>query len=307
MAQHPQPGLPHRAHPDVTCKAGGWPEAGSAPRPAPDSTLCTCFHSPAPMAISWVLPIGSSLDAVDQPILIGYSTSHTSVAATTTATCSTVGLPHWLAAWIHLGVPLPPPIGSPVPRARLLRRRLAPGESEAGLGAGKERGFAGARAEHYFDGWAEAGGGLPAGARGDTSLHRGLRPHHGRSGEPAGRSLARKRGLRMSPASGVLHAPCPTAAGTPQPLPALLQPAPGVPEVPGEATSTPAVRRRAPALHPRASPPPPPLRRSGGSSPPSSSSGPWDSASFSTCSSCILGHLGGRLGAGVAWVGVMLG
>ncbi|XP_038955014.1 derlin-3 isoform X4 [Rattus norvegicus] len=37
----------------------------------------------------------------------------------------------------------------------------------------------------------------------------------------------------MSPASGVLHAPRPTAAGAPQPLPALLQPASGVPEVPG--------------------------------------------------------------------------
>lgn len=106
----------------------------------------------------------------------------------------------------------------------------------------------------------------------------------------------------MSLASGVLHAPCPTAAGAPQPLPALLQPAPGVPEVPGEAALTRAPGTQAPALHPRASPPPSPLCRSGGSSLPSSSSGPWDSASFSTCSSCILGHLGGGLGGeGEPW------
>lgn len=60
----------------------------------------------------------------------------------------------------------------------------------------------------------------------------------------------------MSPTSGVLHAPRPTAAGAPQPLPALLQPAPGVPEVPGEAALTQAPDTQAPALHPRASPPP---------------------------------------------------
>lgn len=115
----------------------------------------------------------------------------------------------------------------------------------------------------------------------------------------------------MSLASGVLHAPCPTAAGAPQPLPALLQPAPGVPEVPGEAALTRAPGTQAPALHPRASPPPSPLCRSGGSSLPSSSSGPWDSASFSTCSSCILGHLGGgwgvRVSLGGSYAGLVTG
>ncbi|XP_064337085.1 derlin-3 isoform X10 [Camelus dromedarius] len=55
-----------------------------------------------------------------------------------------------------------------------------------------------------FNGVAGAGDRVPAGASGDADLHRGLRPHH------------RRR-----------------AAGAPQPLPTLLQPAPRVPEVPG--------------------------------------------------------------------------
>ncbi|KAL2767462.1 derlin-3 isoform 4, partial [Daubentonia madagascariensis] len=53
-------------------------------------------------------------------------------------------------------------------------------------------------------GVAGAGGRVSAGAGGDANLHRGLCPHH------------RRR-----------------AAGAPQPLPALLQPAPRVPQVPG--------------------------------------------------------------------------
>ncbi|XP_054399146.1 derlin-3 isoform X8 [Pongo abelii] len=55
-----------------------------------------------------------------------------------------------------------------------------------------------------FNGVAGTSGRVPAGAGGDAGLHRSLRPHH-------------RRG----------------AAGAPQPLSTLLQPAPCVPEVPG--------------------------------------------------------------------------
>lgn len=289
------------ASPASRRSACGGPASPAAPR----GSLCASFHSPAPMAISWVFAIGPSLDAVKRSFLIGRKTSHASTAATTTAMCSTVGLPHWPAASLHLAFPLPLPIGCPG-RGSALPTSIGQRGARRGLGRVKSTASP-ARAPGIFDGRAGAGGGLLAGAHGDARLHHGLRPYHRRSGERAGRagvaalwlqSLAGPRGLGRSPVSGVLHASRPTAAGTPQPLPALLQPAPGVPEVPGEVAPDPGTCQPGPGPPAPRLTATPPLRRSGGSSRHSSSSGPWDSASSSTCSSCILGHGGGVVRSG---------
>lgn len=154
MAQHPQPGPPHSVHTggsrlEPACES--WTLkfyrvspvnmrlARSRPSisalPMLNSLCASFFHSPAPMAISWVLAIGSLLDAVKRPVLIGHNTSHAPIAATTTATCSTVGLLHWLAAWLHLAGPLRLPIGFPVPGLGSSDADWSP-ESEAGLGGG---------------------------------------------------------------------------------------------------------------------------------------------------------------------------
>lgn len=223
------------------------------------------------MASSWVFAIGSSLDAVKRPILIGHKTSHASIAATTTATCSTVGLPYWLAASTHLAGPLSLPIGFPVPRLGSSDADWS-SESEAGLGAGKERGFAGARAEDFsMAGQRLAADFLqvPAVTRAYTAacvlttaaVVSGPGGRGGAMVTVPGRSegvrdVACFRGLTRSPS----HSSWSSSA-------------------PSSSTSTLTWCSGS--------------SRSGGSSLPSSSSGPWDSASFSTCSSCILGHLGG--------------
>ncbi|OBS72115.1 hypothetical protein A6R68_13311, partial [Neotoma lepida] len=69
--------------------------AGPASRPPPDRLFAPLFIAPPPF-------IATRPHAVKRPFLIGHKTPHASLAATTTATCSTVGLPHWPAASIHL-------------------------------------------------------------------------------------------------------------------------------------------------------------------------------------------------------------
>lgn len=169
-------------------------------RPPPCGSLCASFHSPAPRAISWVLAIGPSLEAVKRPFLIGHKTSHPSAAATTTAMCSAVGLPHWPAAPLHLDFPLPLPIGFPVADPAL-PTLIGHRGMRRGLGRVKSSALP-ARAPRVFDGRAGAGGGLPAGAHGDASLHRGLRPYHRRSGEQAGGRAWRRHGYSPWAARG---------------------------------------------------------------------------------------------------------
>lgn len=131
---------------------------GPASPAAPRGSLCASFHSPAPMAISWVFAIGPSQDAVKRSFLIGRKTSHASTAATTTAMCSTVGLPHWPAASLHLAFPLPLPIGCPG-RGSALPTSIGQRGARRGLGRVKSAALRG-RARLGFS---MAGQGLAAG------------------------------------------------------------------------------------------------------------------------------------------------